>query len=229
MSNSMSTNQFGKLLTQGLKCIAALEKIDLTDLQHELGREIGVSVWTLYKWRKGSFIPNDDRTIALLARVCVQRGRMDRQWLTSFLTQTIYSDKQSLINDLCPEEDAPLSVIQNLPRRQHTRLIGREQELDDIKNFLSPRHRVGVVCISGGGGVGKTALALEVAHGCYEESTRQASSERFEAIIWVTAKCRAAARRSGGTAANLQRSRRDLPRRRRSARSAGNLPQRDAG
>ena len=184
----MSTNQFGKLLTQGLKCIAALEKTDLTDLQHELGKEIGVSVWTLYKWRKGSFIPNDDRTLALLARVCVQRGRMDRHWLTSFLTQTIYSDKQRLINDLCPEEEAPLSVIQNLPRRQHTRLIGREQELEDIKNFLSPRHRVGVVCVSGGGGVGKTALALEVAHSCYEESARQASAERFEAIIWVTAK-----------------------------------------
>ncbi|MBI1257637.1 MAG: AAA family ATPase [Chloroflexi bacterium] len=184
----MSTNQFGKLLTQGLKCIAALEKIDLTDLQHELGREIGVSVWTLYKWRKGSFIPNDDRTIALLGRVCVERGRMDRQWLTSFLAQTIYSDKQTLTNDLCPEDAAPLNVIQNLPRRQHTRLIGREQELEDIRNFLSPRHRVGVVCISGGGGVGKTALALEVAHGCYEESTRQNSVEQFEAIIWVTAK-----------------------------------------
>jgi len=188
MRNSMSTNQFGKLLTQGLKCIAALEKVDLTDLQHELGKEIGVSVWTLYKWRKGSFIPNDDRTIMLLARVCVQRGRMDRQWLTHFLMQTIYSDKRKLIDELCPVESASLAVIQNLPRRQYTKLIGREQELNDIRNFLSPLHRVGVVCISGGGGVGKTALALDVAHRCYEESTRQSSADRFEAIIWVTAK-----------------------------------------
>ena len=182
----MSMNLFGKHLTQSLKCIAALEKVELTDLQHELGKEIGVSVWTIYKWRKGSFIPNDDRTIALLARVGVQRGRMDRKWLISFLAPTIYSDKPGLIDELCPEASRPPSIIQNLPRRQHVKLIGRESELSDIRNFLSPRHRVGVVCISGGGGVGKTALALEIAHTCNDESS--APDERFEAIIWVTAK-----------------------------------------
>jgi len=184
----MSINHFGKLLTQGLKCIAALEKSELTDLQHELGKEIGVSVWTIYKWRKGTSIPNDDRTIALLARVCVQRGRMDRKWLTSFLTHTIYSNKQALIDDLCREENAAIPVVHNLPRRQHVRLVGREQELADIRSFLSPRHRVGVVCISGGGGVGKTALALEIAHGCYEDGANLPPAERFDAIIWATAK-----------------------------------------
>lgn len=176
---------FGKLLTQGLKSIAALEKLDLTDLQNELGSEIGVSVWTLYKWRKGSSIPNDDRTIALLARICVQRGRMDQRWLTDFLHRTIYSDKHALVAALFPINTS-ISVRQNLPRRQYNRLIGRDSELAEIRNFLSPRHRVGVVCISGGGGVGKTALALEVAHLCYEHS--QPSDERFDAIIWVTAK-----------------------------------------
>ncbi len=181
-------NQFGKLLTQGLKCIAALEKTDLADLQHELGSTIGVSVWTIYKWRSGSFVPSDDRTIGLLATACVQRGHMDRQWLTSFLAQTIYSDKPVLTNTLCPEEPAAPSLIHNLPRRQHVKLIGREQELADIRSFLSPQHRVGVVCISGGGGVGKTALALEVAHACLEEAASLPPAERFEAIIWVTAK-----------------------------------------
>jgi LuxR family glucitol operon transcriptional activator len=176
---------FGKLLTQGLKSIAALEKLDLTDLQNELGKEIGVSVWTLYKWRKGTSVPNDDRTIAILARVCVRRGRLDRQWLTDFLHKTIYSDKHALTEELFPNNPS-ISARQNLPRRQHHRLIGRDRELSEIRNFLSLHHRVGVVCISGSGGVGKTALALEVAHLCYENN--QASEEWFEAIVWVTAK-----------------------------------------
>src|SRR5215207_2036796 len=99
--NKNSMDHFGKLLTQGLKSIAALEKTDLTELQHELGKEIGVSVWTIYKWRKGTSIPNDDRTIALLTRACVERGRMDRKWLTGFLAPTIYSNKQALVEELC--------------------------------------------------------------------------------------------------------------------------------
>lgn len=70
---------FGELLTQGLKSIGALEHIDLTELQRELGSEIGISVWTIYKWRKGKSIPNEDRTIELLASACVRRGRMDKQ------------------------------------------------------------------------------------------------------------------------------------------------------
>src|SRR5215813_9656532 len=107
---AMSIEHFGKLLTQGLKSIAALEKLDLTDLQNELGREIGVSVWTIYKWRDGTSIPNDDRTIALLARACVTRGHMDRQWLESFLNHTIYSNKQALIGELCPGDVAAVPM-----------------------------------------------------------------------------------------------------------------------
>lgn len=178
---------FGKLLTQGLKSIAALEKADLTELQHDLGKEIGVSVWTIYKWRKGTSIPNDDRTIALLARACVQRGRMTDQWLVEFLSHTIYSNKQALSEELFPNQSG-ISIAHNLPRRQHKKLIGRGREFAEIRNFLSPRHRVGVVCISGGGGVGKSALALEVAHACYEERLSLLPEERFDAIIWVTAK-----------------------------------------
>lgn len=184
----MSSNEFGDLLTKGLKSIAALEKKDLTVLQQELGYDIGVSVWTIYKWRKGSSVPTDSRTIRLLASACVCRGRMDHSWLVQFLKPMAQEVKQNLIDELCPDASARPSITHNLPRRQHRKLIGREKELEDLKNFLSPRHRVGVVCISGGGGVGKTALALEIAHHYYEENPNLPPDERFDAIVWVTAK-----------------------------------------
>ena len=184
----MSNSEFGRLLTQGLKSIAALEKTELTALQHELGREIGVSVWTIYKWRKGTTIPADTRTITLLATAGVRRGRMDRNWLSRFLQYTRHEDKQVLINELFPEGDARASVTHNLPRRYHKTLIGRDRELLDIKSFLSRRHRVGVVCISGGGGVGKTALALEVAHYYCDEHPNLPPDDRFDTIVWVSAK-----------------------------------------
>lgn len=183
----MSYEHFGNLLTQGLKSIAALEKTELTEVQLELGRDIGVSVWTIYKWRKGTSVPQDDRTIAMLARASVRRGRMDRHWLTDFLKHTVYSNKQGLTEELCPGDTPPPPLRHNLPRRQHVRLVGRDRELGEILSFLSPRHRVGVVCISGGGGVGKTALALEVAHHC-KDAFGTHTDERFEAVVWVTAK-----------------------------------------
>ncbi|HML21166.1 MAG TPA: NB-ARC domain-containing protein [Aggregatilinea sp.] len=184
----MSANEFGDLLTQGLKSIAALEKKDLTVLQQELGHEIGTSVWTIYKWRKGASLPTDARTIRLLASACVTRGRMDYNWVTRFLKPVTHSITPDLIEELCPGAASKSSVTHNLPRRQHRKLIGRETELEDLKAFLSPRHRVGVVCISGGGGVGKTALALEIAHHYYEENANLPPDERFDAIVWVTAK-----------------------------------------
>lgn len=51
-----------------------------------------------------------------------------------------------------------------------------------------PRSRHFVVTIDGIGGVGKSALALELAHGYRERSAALPAEERFEAIVWVSAK-----------------------------------------
>lgn len=180
--------EFGNLLTQGLKSIAARENRGLVALEEEIGYAIGYSRSAIEKWRQG-YLPADPEVVEQLARACVRRGGMDRRWLKRFLTRARFPDKGTLVAELFPEgEEALPTVRHNLPRRPYERFIGREKELADLRHFLSPHHRLGVVAISGTGGVGKTALALEVAHRFREEYYSLPPDERFEAIVWVTAK-----------------------------------------
>jgi tetratricopeptide (TPR) repeat protein len=71
-------------------------------------------------------------------------------------------------------------TLHNLPKRDYIEFIGREDKLQDIKRkLLHPK--VHVLSIDGIGGVGKTALALELSYGLADENI-------FKAIIWVSAK-----------------------------------------
>ncbi len=66
-----------------------------------------------------------------------------------------------------------------LPRRQP--FFGREKEIARALSYLAPDDRGWGVLIDGIGGIGKTALAVEVAYLCLEQA-------RFDAFLFVTAK-----------------------------------------
>jgi tetratricopeptide (TPR) repeat protein len=70
-------------------------------------------------------------------------------------------------------------LLASLPRRPY--FVGREEEIKTILDSLHPDNRTFIIGIEGIGGVGKSALAIEVAHRCVEE-------ERFEVVIWISAK-----------------------------------------
>lgn len=78
----------------------------------------------------------------------------------------------------------------NLPQRSYSRFVGRQPELQQLARLLlpHPRSRHFVVTIDGVGGVGKSALALELAYGYRESYAALPETERFEAIIWISAK-----------------------------------------
>lgn len=78
----------------------------------------------------------------------------------------------------------------NLPQPDYGRFIGRENELSQISRILRPYpySQHSIITIDGIGGVGKSALALEVAHRVLRDSVLHTSKECFDAIIWVSAK-----------------------------------------
>jgi LuxR family glucitol operon transcriptional activator len=79
-------------------------------------------------------------------------------------------------------------VYENLPQRGYGTFVGRRRERAKIRELLSPDSRHFLVTIDGIGGVGKSALALEVAHHYLSEYDCLPPEERFEAIIWTSAK-----------------------------------------
>jgi len=81
-------------------------------------------------------------------------------------------------------------VSHNLPQPDYGNFIGREKELAQIKNILRPYpySQEHLVTIDGIGGIGKSALALEVAHYYLREFNHLPGGDSFQAIIWTSAK-----------------------------------------
>jgi tetratricopeptide (TPR) repeat protein len=87
-------------------------------------------------------------------------------------------------------EAAPnkLKVYHNLPQPDYVRFVGRENELTWLRERLSPEDRAWQIAITGIGGVGKSALALATADYYLKNYGALPPEERFEAIVWVSAK-----------------------------------------
>ncbi|MBP1466187.1 tetratricopeptide repeat protein [Candidatus Chloroploca sp. M-50] len=88
---------------------------------------------------------------------------------------------------LLPERQRPWH---NLPQRTYPEFIGRLDELEQLARLMlpHPRSRHFVITIDGIGGVGKSALALELAYGYRKHYHSIPEEERFAAIVWVSAK-----------------------------------------
>jgi tetratricopeptide (TPR) repeat protein len=71
------------------------------------------------------------------------------------------------------------NVLASLPRRPY--FVGREEEIRTILQSLQPNSRTFIIGIEGIGGVGKSALAIEVSYRCIE-------NDLFESVIWISAK-----------------------------------------
>src|ERR1041385_5139044 len=73
----------------------------------------------------------------------------------------------------------------NLPHR-HPNFVGRQDEIRGIMEALASR--AGIVTIDGMGGMGKTTLALEVAHLCKDRDVTYPQAPEFQSYIWTSAR-----------------------------------------
>lgn len=82
-------------------------------------------------------------------------------------------------------------LLENLPARHHTRFVGSQQYVTKLLELLTIDHPTSLISIEGVGGIGKTALALEVAHQCWaaaKNPTAFPNAPAFDAIIFASAK-----------------------------------------
>lgn len=135
-------------------------------------------------WMRG-YVPSDWRVVEYLVDLGLNRAKLDTGWAKEFLRAAGYrsEDIESILSRLAPQ-----NVPDNLPQYDPTRFVGRAAELDRLRRLLSSRSKVWSIQIDGIGGVGKSTLAKQIAHWYKENYPRLPSEERFEAIIWISAK-----------------------------------------
>ncbi len=93
----------------------------------------------------------------------------------------------------------PQHILHNLPRREYAQFIGRDAEFQEVVAGLVSRAYL--ISIDGIGGIGKSALALEVAyqylnHSVTHKGKKLKKQHYYNAIIWTSAK-RFSLRRDG--------------------------------
>jgi hypothetical protein len=79
----------------------------------------------------------------------------------------------------------------NLPRKSYLDFVGRKEEIAELIRRISPEYRQHINVVKGIGGVGKTALVLEVAYQCWsakENPNDNLGIPIFDAIIFTSSK-----------------------------------------
>jgi SEFIR domain/Effector-associated domain 7/NB-ARC domain len=79
----------------------------------------------------------------------------------------------------------------NLPRKSYVNFVGRKEEIIELLRRISPEYRQHINVVRGIGGVGKTALVLEVAYKCWTAKKNGIIIQGipvFEAIIFTSSK-----------------------------------------
>ena len=186
----MPNTEFKHLLKEGIDSVANRQGKTVRAVELEIGETLHVSHHTVQRWKRG-YPPTDFDRIEFIASYCHQQGRMDKGWVQRLLTQACHPTPEMVIERLFPKDtsdmeqaDLPL-VLHNLPPR-FGQFIGRENEVARVLEWIK-NSRWPLAAIEGMGGIGKTSLAIEVAHRCLPGEQLRIDNA-FEAVVWTSAR-----------------------------------------
>lgn len=148
-------------------------------------------------WSKGH-VPADWKVVRYLAELGFKRAMLrepqhprQQPWLKEFLRAAGYSQAviQGMMEEMMAEQaELAKGVRHNLPQYDPSRFVGRQEELATLRRLLLLTDRTWVITVNGSGGVGKSELVLALADGYAQNYATLANSERFQAIVWFSAK-----------------------------------------
>jgi len=181
--------RLGEQITRLIRILAAKRGWNMTIAMMYVAEQIHYSRDMLHRWRQGHGCPSPE-IVEILAKIGKEEATLDREWGESFLHAAHYPNTVALVNALWGPREIR-SILCNLPTPEHTTLIGRHKEIADLLELLSSQLAAHLISVDGIGGVGKTALVLEVAYRCLRASTGEIPNSQiptFDAIIFVSAK-----------------------------------------
>ncbi len=185
--------KFGTLLSKAIRRVAASENQLIGVLQDEIGFHLGrKGRASVERWRKG-YLPPSTSDVEKLARELARRnGFADFTELRDFLVEARHPYPQLLCGEVFPttlsqsqneSSHPPIPPQRNVPflapPRSAIDLIGRNQLLSRLKRVLFGKSNLAISALKGIPGVGKTALAVALAHDVEIQ-------RRFkDGILWV--------------------------------------------
>lgn len=183
----MSNSEFKQLLKEGIDSVANRQGKKVSAVEAEIGELLHVSPHTVQRWKRG-IAPTEMARLEFLVGYCQQHGRVDRGWGQRLLIQGGYPAPEVLLERLFPLKPSHAGLPHthhNLPPR-YGEFIGREDEVARVLEWVE-HSRWPLASIEGMGGIGKTSLAIEVAHRCLP-GPQLAVSKPFTAVVWTSAR-----------------------------------------
>lgn len=182
--------EFKQLIKEGIDSVANRHKKTVRTIETEIGDTLHVSHHTVQRWKRG-YPPSELKHIEFMVAYCHDQGRVDRGWAHRVLAEANHPLPDSVVNRIFLKQAWQTDgkklpkIHDNLPPR-FGEFIGREQQVKRVLEWIE-NSRWPLAAIEGMGGIGKTSLAIEVAHRCMPGDQLEIE-QPFDAVVWTSAR-----------------------------------------